>query len=97
MPRYEFQPPTGKIVEMFYNMDDAPSIGTTVEVGGITFTRVAEKVQVSAQQDLHFVSRSLCRNDPDAPRVNEQGQPCFQSQKEVREFTAKKEGDWVWD
>ena len=97
MPRYEFKTPTGKIIELFYNMDDAPRIGETVTVGEVEFTRVAEKVQVCPQPDLHFTSRSLPRNDPDAPRVNDVGQPCFQSQKEVREYEAKKEGDFVWE
>ena len=97
MPIYSFKTESGKEVEMFFNMDDAPRIGEKTEIGGVPVTRVAEKIQVSAQKDLHFVAKSLCRNDPDAPRVNEHGQPCFQSQKEVREFTAKKEGDWVWD
>ena len=97
MPIYGFRTESGKDVEMFYNMGDAPRIGEQTTIGGVLVTRIAEKIQVNAVADLHFVSHVLPRNDPDAPRVNSSGQPCFESKKEVSEYTAKKEGDYIWD
>ena len=96
-PVYTFKTPSGKKTELFFSMDDAPRIGASVEVGGVMLTRVVDRLQVSVQKDTHFASHSLSRNHPDAPRVDEQGKPCFQSKKEVDEFVAKQEGGIVWD
>lgn len=96
-PIYTFSTPSGAKRELFFSMDDAPSIGETVEVGGIELVRQVDKVQICAHQDTHFVSHSLTRNHPDAPRVDKNGKPCFQSKKEVDEFVSKQEGGIVWD
>ena len=96
-PIYTFATPSGATRELFFTMDEAPSIGEKVEVAGIELVRQVDKVQICAQQDTHFTSTSLARSHPDAPRVDKDGKPCFQSKKEVDEFVAKQEGAIVWD
>lgn len=97
MPTYSFKAPSGKIVELFYTMDEAPSIGDEVDVVGMKLVRIPDRVQVDAKADKHFTSRSLPRWDANAPRHNSVGQPQFASQKEVDEYTAKSEGSWIYD
>ena len=97
MPTYSFRAPTGKIVELFYTMDEAPSIGQTVDVVGMKLVRIADLVHVDARQDKHFTASTLPKWDPNAPRHSADGKPQFASQREVDEYTAKSEGSWVYD
>ena len=97
MPIYTFETESGKRVELFMAMDEAPTIGSIVTIGKASLKRLADRVQVDARPEKHFTSRSLPRWDPNAPRHNAGGQPQFASDKEVREYVAKNEGDWIYD
>lgn len=97
MPIYTFKTESGKTEEMFFSMDDAPSIGATIDIGGIMLTRQVDRVAVDCRPEVHFTSNGLPRNHPDAPACNEQGKPVFASKKQVDEFVAKQDGTWLWD
>ena len=97
MPIYTFKTESGKKTELFFYMDDAPTIGSTIEVAGVTMTRLVDKLHVDCRQEGRFVSNGLPRNHPDAPSCNEQGKPVFASKKQVDEFVAKQDGTWLWD
>jgi len=89
MALYEFQAPDGTMRTKWFPMAEAPKIGACVKVGGETCTRVVSLPHACVSPDLTFTSNSLPRNHPDAPRVNEKGQPMFTSNREVTEFCAK--------
>ena len=97
MPIYTFKTESGKKTELFFHMDDAPTIGSTIEIGGATMTRQVDKPHVDCRQEVRFTSNGLPRNHPDAPSCNEQGKPVFASKKQVDEFVAKQDGTWLWD
>ena len=97
MPTYTFTTESGKPVELFMTMDEAPAIGQETVIAGQTLLRVVDQVHVAAVADKHFTSRSLPRWDPSAPRHNAAGQPQFTSNKEVTEYVKKTGGNWVYD
>lgn len=97
MPTYTFTTESGKHVELFMTMDEAPAIGQQTVIAGQKLVRVVDRVHVAAVADKHFTSRSLPRWDKNAPRHNATGQPQFASQKEVNEYVSKTEGNWVYD
>ena len=97
MPVYTFKSEGGKRTELFFNMSDAPTIGSTIEVGGVKLTRQVDRVQVDCRQEVRFAANQLPRNHPDAPACDAQGKPVFASKKQVDEFVAKQDGTWLWD
>jgi len=97
VPVYTFKAESGKKTELFFNMSDAPTIGSTIEVGGVKLTRLVDPVQVDCRQEVRFTSNGLPRNHPDAPAHDAQGKPVFASKKQVDEFVAKQDGTWLWD
>ena len=97
MPVYTFEKESGETTELFFNMDDAPRIGTTIEIAGIKLTRLVDPIQVDCRQDVHFTAHQISRWHPDAPALNERGQPVFSSKRQVDEFVAKTEGAAVWE
>ena len=98
MPQYSFKTQsTGKIVELFFNMADAPMIGEEVDVVGMKLVRVPDLPQVDCKTDTHFTATSLPRWDKNADKHDAVGKPQFESQKAVREYIAKSEGSWVYD
>ena len=97
MPLYSFTSTSGEDKCFFFNMSAAPRIGETIERKGKLWVRMPALPQVSAQRDIHFVSHALPKNAPGAKHYTKDGKPSFSSKKEVTEFVAKQEGDWVYD
>ena len=97
MPIYTFKSESGNTEEMFFSMDEAPSIGTTIDFGGMKLTRQVDRVGVDCRKEVRFTSNQLPRNHPDAPSCDAQGKPVFASKKQVDEFVAKQDGTWLWD
>tara|TARA_Y100001937_G_scaffold128765_1_gene207748 strand:- start:3369 stop:3671 length:303 start_codon:yes stop_codon:yes gene_type:complete len=90
MPMYEFSRESdGKIVELHYNMADAPPIGSVIEQDGERLTRIVSNSQISAAVEVvthqyPYVSRSMPRNVPGC-ETNKHGQPIISSQRHERE------------
>ena len=97
MPLYSFTSTSGEDKSFFFNMTSAPRIGSTIERKGKFWVRMPDLPRVTTQKDLHFVSHSLPKNAPGAKHYTNDGKPAFASKKEVTEFVAKQEGDWVYD
>ena len=89
MPIYVFRTESGDLLEEWFHVEHAPVAGRWTEIDGQKAQRIYTVPQVVAHKDVHFVSQSLERNHPDAPAVNEKGQPVFESRKQVEEFCAK--------
>lgn len=90
MPTYEFENrKTGTRVERFFSVDEAPSIGSFIVIGGKQYHRRPSTSQALVQPDCYHVSKMLHENHPHAPRVNSQGEAVFTTRKEIREFEAK--------
>ena len=92
---YEFtDAKTGEGVEEFMDSDCAPRIGSLVTINGRRLRRVASLPQALVEPDYRHVAWQLRANEPGAPRYGakgtpEEGQPIFNSKKEIREFQAK--------
>ena len=98
MPMYDFETPTGETVEHFFPMAEAPKIGQTVDIDGVACTRLMSDCQMSVSETIGpFVSRTLPRNDPRAPRHDKDGRPMFATKREVTEYVAKTEGQFGYD
>ena len=97
MPIYSFKDSvTEEVLERYYPLADMPRIGDTVEENGRKFVRIVDLPRIASVRDYHFTAKSLPRWDPAAPRHNEQGQPLFDSKKEVTEYVASQEGDTTY-
>jgi len=95
---YDFETPTGEVVEHFFSMANAPKIGEVVEIDGVRCTRLMSDCQTSVRADIQpFVSRTLPPNDPRAPRHDKKGRAMFANQREVNEYIAKTEGQFHYD
>lgn len=92
MPYYEFlHKPSGAVREEFFDMEDAPKLGSTLRRDGRTWTRIMSKVQLAPIWSRTFIAHSQEPGDPDAPHhVGPERLPAFTSQKECDEFAAKK-------
>jgi hypothetical protein len=97
MPLYSFTSTSGEDSSFFFTMDGAPRIGQSIERKGKLWVRVPDLPQACVQKDTHFVAHSLPRNAPGAKHYTSSGKPAFSSKKEVGEFVARSEGDWVYD
>ena len=97
MPRYSFTGDSGEEAEFYYTMDAAPRIGEIITRKGRRWVRMPDLPQACVQKDTHFVSHSLPRKAPGAKHYTKDGKPAFSSKKEVGEFVARSEGDWVYD
>lgn len=91
MPEYEFFNANGEYRCVFFNANDPalPSIGQIIEHEGEQLRRVASKPGVAIGfQPFVGVSRPI--NDPDAPHLDREGRPSFQTEREVREYMSRK-------
>lgn len=99
MPLYSHLGPDGVIEEFWYSMKDAPRIGEEHVRDGKTYRRVPDYHSVSAApvRDRHFASRQLCRWDRDhasnGGKFDETGRPVFTSQRMVKEYCARTQGE----
>ena len=101
MPHYDFEDPAGKPVEVWMTMSEAPLIGETMDLGGVTLTRV-----VSQRPSRGAVQRSIdCaivhQAEPWAPGAKHYvmdrsspnfGQPVMTTRKEVADFLRENPG-----
>jgi hypothetical protein len=97
MPLYDFQTESGEIIEAHFAMVNAPSIGETIEIDGQPATRLVSKHHAQVHGIEPFVSRTLPKNDPRAPRHDKEGRAMFATQREVTEYLAKTEGQFGYD
>ena len=99
MPLYSFEDlKTGERAEHFFHMADAPEIGATVRIEGRRWRRVPEihapGASVPSYESIAYSPRDW---HPAAKRHTPDGRPVFTSRKEVEEFQARSEGEYVWD
>lgn len=97
MPRYTFKDPDGKPVEIYCSMNEATTIGGTITQNGITLVRQVDPPQVDCRADVQVESRALHRWAPGAKSYSKDGKPQFQSKKQVDEFLARSEGDYIYE
>lgn len=92
MPSYSFiDESTGESCELVFAMKDAPSIGTTVEVDGKQFVRVANDYQVDPgtnRSQYPYVSNSLPRRLAGC-KTDNKGKPIIESRRHERNVMAQ--------
>lgn len=92
MPVYPFRDEaTGRTVEVFFAMTDAPAIGSTVEHDGRRLTRLVSAFQVDPatnRSQYPYVSNALPRRLPGC-RTNRQGKPIIESRRHERNVMAQ--------
>lgn len=112
MPVYDFQDPlTGELFELYFTVNDAPSIGESVEHKGQRLVRCVTSPMTkkpSTQEPFRLVSEAApLRHDIErairagdevvhAPAYDEQGRALFKSEKEVQDFCDRSGGKYVW-
>lgn len=94
MPIYAFKTASGQEVESYFPADEAPSIGSEVEINGALCTRVPSFVLDSAgiSRKTHqypYVSRALPRKLPGVGDYDNQGRPVIRSQSHERDVAAR--------
>jgi hypothetical protein len=94
MPQYAYEDGKGNRISRYHKMSDAPPLGHKIRVSGVRYTRILGNPVTRIRPTRHFVSHSLPRWHPNAPRYDGKGKPCFDSQREVSEFVSKCEGDY---
>ena len=93
MPMYEFRlVKTGRVVERFFTMTDAPSIGSKVKVTGGMAIRLPARTMTQVKEYEH-TSLTLPKNCPHAPRHDKAGRCQIKGKKELRETMAKVNAD----
>ena len=97
MPRYTFADPDGNPVEVFCSMAEATPFGETITHNGISLTRQVDPIHVDCRADVQVESNALHRWAPGAKTYSKDGKPQFQSKKQIDEFLAKSEGDYIYD
>lgn len=85
---YEFETPDGRVIEEPYSMDDAPTIGSRVEINGVTCVRLPSRVQQVDERSMSFTSQQLPTNWPYARHYDSNGSPHFTGKNEMRECLA---------
>lgn len=97
MPLYEFETDSGEIIEAHFSMSEVPSIGERVNLNGQMATRLVSQHNAQVHGVEAFVSRTLPKNDPRAPRLDKKGRPVFHGKREVEEYLSKTEGQFGYD
>lgn len=104
MPTYQFEAPDGSLVERDYPFGEAPHLGETVELDGVTCTRViSDHLAVAKRTVEPFTAVTLPPWAPGAPRYETDrsspfyGQPKFKSRAEAEEFQARSGGRFTYD
>jgi hypothetical protein len=97
MPAYDYLcDETGEMLEVIKPMTEAPKIGHRLRRNGKTFRRIPPgKVVANVAPEYSFESPQVALYHPDAPYHNAEGEACFRTKNEVREFCAKTQGDGV--
>lgn len=90
MPLYEFEGMDGERAEHFFEVSEAPVIGSQVAIGDKVWTRLPPTVRVQPVFDRHFSSSSLPRRWPYHDRHDPVTGKClFDGQREVNEALAR--------
>ncbi|RMF59240.1 MAG: hypothetical protein D6746_08510 [Bacteroidetes bacterium] len=105
MPEYDFEDiETGELVGVFYSMSDPslPSIGEVIDHKGRRIRRIVSRHLASVRGFKPHIAAQIPLNDPLSPRLNEEGETVFHSQKEVEEYVARNNdtpgrGKIAWD
>ncbi len=97
MPIYTFKDPQGNPVEVFCSMAESTPIGGTITQNGVTLIRQVDAPQVDCRADVRVESTALHRWAPGADSYSSDGKPQFGSKKQVDEFLAKSEGDYIYE
>lgn len=97
MPVYTFKDPEGQLVSMYSLMSEAVPVGKTIVKDGVTLTRQFDKPQVDCRAEVRVQSDALHRWAPGAKSYSKEGKPQFASRKQVDEFLARSEGDYIYD
>lgn len=90
-PLYQFTNEAGEEVEVLLGMDEAPEVGSTIEVDGQKLTRQFS-TQGGIVKNYAHVSHSLPRVKPSDPywkKFDGAGRPVFTSKRDVEELTAR--------
>lgn len=95
MPLYEFIREDGTKTDRYYDMGDAPLIGTQIEFDGHVWTRLPPTLGAVQTKSFEFRSLQERRWDPDAPDHVPRGQkfagaPVFKNRTQMEDFRAKK-------
>jgi len=88
MPTYEFLTEGGRVIEAFYPMADAPSIGKTVRIDGQKATRIirASRLYGFARKDQEFMSVQVHPKHPAIKKRDARGRAVFASNREAERF-----------
>jgi len=97
MPLYTFRDPKGNPVEIYCSMSEATPIGGTITQNGITLVRQIDRPHVDCRADVRVESNALHRWAPGAKSYSRDGKPQFGSRKQVDEFLARGEGDYIYE
>jgi hypothetical protein len=101
-----FEDKDGEQVVLYLEPYQVPEFGETIVHNRKRLTRIFGTPDptlwsVRGKKTVEFVSHSLTRFHPDAPRVDKQGKPVFHSRKEIDEFCSKtqdrKGGGFMYD
>ena len=97
MPVYTFKDPEGNPVTIFCSMAEATPVGGSITENGVKLVRQFDKPQVDCRADVRVESTALHRWAPGAKSYSKEGKPQFGSKKQVDEFLARSEGDYIYD
>lgn len=95
-PLYTFTAENGATVDKFYHMADAPKFGSSVVDMGVAYVRKPGATAVRVTNTC-VVAASLPRWDKRAAKHTKDGKPAFESKREIDEYQARAEKEWIWD
>lgn len=96
MPLYSFVDSNGLEIEVYYGMEEAPEIGSTVNHDGQSLTRIPSLMGGVVKEYRH-VSHSLPRvnpKDPYWPHYDSHNRPVFTSKAQVQKLSDKLRGSY---
>lgn len=91
MPLYPFVNESGDVAEFVFTMSQAPSIGATVQIDGVGWTRIASDFQVDPGTNRYqypYVSSALPRKLEGCP-TTKSGKPVIMSRRHERNIAAR--------
>lgn len=102
MPVYEFQElKSGRVVEDYFHMNDAPECGTVVLVRGKKARRLPPRSVGAKAFDPEHVALGFHKSNGlkglKVPRFDKDGYVAFKSMREIREFEASSGGRFKYD
>lgn len=94
MPEYPFRNPDGATVYRFFSMNEAPTIGDTVDIDGVPCVRLASDCVVNGDPlSGRYPHESYQISHADAKQAglkfSDRGVPVFQNAKQERSFASR--------